>query len=94
MNAIIEAEDEDNFDFRLDFLMLFILTMVHCLSHGKCKNEILNSFTGETDFSKVDWCAYVLDSLKNCKKGWSSDVSRLFTGPLAILMVCKIVSFI
>ncbi|KAI3694887.1 hypothetical protein L1987_77869 [Smallanthus sonchifolius] len=57
-----------------------------CHGQERCKENILDKLTGEIDFSKINWCAYILDSMKGCKKRWkSNDRSVPFSGPLAIL---------
>ncbi|XP_076924089.1 uncharacterized protein LOC143586421 [Bidens hawaiensis] len=81
-----DDDDDDGFNFKLDFLMLFLATMVQCMTHGRCKDDILKYFTGDTDFSKINWCSYVVDSMKDCKELWRRcDFKSPFTGPLCIL---------
>ncbi|KAI3762718.1 hypothetical protein L1987_53159 [Smallanthus sonchifolius] len=83
---IENAEDADCFNFRMDFLMCFLAVMVECHGQGRCKEKILDKLTGETDFSNINWCAYIIDSMRGCKKRWKrNDHSVPFSGPLAIL---------
>ncbi|KAJ0485815.1 hypothetical protein HanHA89_Chr14g0572631 [Helianthus annuus] len=83
----ISTSDEDNsFNFRLDFLMLFLTVMVECNRNGRMKEWILKSLTGNTDFSKINWCAYVIQQIKSCKDGWKRyDPDSPFSGPLTLL---------
>ncbi|KAL8265687.1 hypothetical protein R6Q59_003031 [Mikania micrantha] len=54
VKRIICNGDDDSFDFVLNFLVLFIATMVECHSYGKCKLEILEYFTADTDFKDIN----------------------------------------
>ena len=85
---IEEGEDRDNFNFRLDFLMLFLATMVDCHYQGSCREDILSYITPKTDFGKIDWCGYILEALKGCKTTWRRcDTNSIFSGPLTLLVV-------
>ncbi|KAI3796749.1 hypothetical protein L1987_39433 [Smallanthus sonchifolius] len=86
VSKIENAKDEDCFNFRMDFLMCFLAVMVECHGQGRCKEKILDKLTGETDFSNINWCAYIIDSMRGCKKiRKRNDRSVPFLGPLAIL---------
>ncbi|KAL8226547.1 hypothetical protein R6Q57_016379 [Mikania cordata] len=69
----------------LDFLMLFLSTVVECHAHGKCKLDVLNYFGDGTEISKVNWCSYVIDCIEKCKYGWLPNTKSPFKGALAIL---------
>ncbi|KAK1412697.1 hypothetical protein QVD17_34154 [Tagetes erecta] len=78
--------DDDSFFFKLDFIILFLSTMVECHTHGKCKLDILHALSGDTDFSNIDWCGYVVNSIKKCKVGWKRCCTKSpFRGALTIL---------
>ncbi|KAJ0840117.1 hypothetical protein HanPSC8_Chr14g0614891 [Helianthus annuus] len=91
--SIVTSDEDNSFNFRLDFLMLFLTVMVECNRNGRMKEWILKSFTGHTDFSKINWCAYVIQQIKSCKDGWKRcDPDSPFSGPLTLLAVsvfCK-----
>ncbi|KAD0358286.1 hypothetical protein E3N88_44397 [Mikania micrantha] len=84
---------DESFHFQLDFLLLFISTIVECHAHGKCKLEILDYFNDHTDISQINWSAYVLDSIKNCKNGWKPFSNTRFKGALTILTLFYVASF-
>ncbi|MFS8015213.1 putative papain-like cysteine peptidase superfamily [Helianthus anomalus] len=66
--------------------MLFLTVMVECNRNGRMKEWILKSLTGHTDFSKINWCAYVIQQIKSCKDGWKRcDPDSPFSGPLTLL---------
>ncbi|KAL8241591.1 hypothetical protein R6Q59_011893 [Mikania micrantha] len=89
VERIESAEDEDTFDFQMNFIMLFMTVLVEYHKKGRVREGILRYITAETDYSQIDWCNYVFESIKSCKLGWSpDDNSSLFNGPLAILTVC------
>ncbi|KAI3742532.1 hypothetical protein L1987_60217 [Smallanthus sonchifolius] len=80
------AADVDNFNFRLDSLMLFLTITVECYKQGRRKETILSYLTEETDLSDIDWCAYIIESIRDCKVGWKRcDPGSPFAGPLTIL---------
>ncbi|KAD6796551.1 hypothetical protein E3N88_07447 [Mikania micrantha] len=83
-NIICNGED-DSFDFVLNFLVLFITTMVECHSHGKCKLDILELLTHDTNLKNINWCTYILSRIKVCKSGWAGTSTSAFRGALTIL---------
>ncbi|KAI3821641.1 hypothetical protein L1987_09210 [Smallanthus sonchifolius] len=94
VSNIETVEDEDCFNFRMDFLMCFLAIMVECHGQGRCKEKILGKLTCETEFSKINWCAYIMDSMRGYKKRWKrNDHSVPFSGPLAILTLLYVDSF-
>ncbi|KAL8193250.1 hypothetical protein R6Q57_026831 [Mikania cordata] len=80
-----EAGDDDSSNFKVDFLMLFVSTIVECHAHGKCKIDVLNYIGDETDISKINWCSYIVDCIERCKYGWLPNTKSPFKGALAIL---------
>ncbi|KAJ0474194.1 hypothetical protein HanHA89_Chr15g0626941 [Helianthus annuus] len=68
--------------------MLFLTVMVECNKNGRMKEWILKTFTGDTDFRKINWCAYLIQQIKSCKDGWKScDPESPFSGPLTLLVL-------
>ncbi|KAL8226475.1 hypothetical protein R6Q57_016307 [Mikania cordata] len=86
VKRFVEAGDDDSFNFKVDFLMLFLSTVVECHAHGKCKLDVLNYLGDETEISKVNWCSYVINCIEKCKYGWLPNTKSPFKGALAILM--------
>ncbi|KAD5317678.1 hypothetical protein E3N88_17624 [Mikania micrantha] len=80
-----EAGDDDSLNFKLDFLMLFLSTIVECHAHGKCKLDVLNYLADDTDISNVNWCSYIIDCIEKCKSGWLPNTKSPFKGPVALL---------
>ncbi|KAL8224342.1 hypothetical protein R6Q57_019817 [Mikania cordata] len=68
---------DDSLDFELDFLVLFMSTMVECQAHGKCRLEMLHYLDVYIDLSVINWSAYVLDCIKRCKSGWEPFTKNL-----------------
>ncbi|KAD2805619.1 hypothetical protein E3N88_38996 [Mikania micrantha] len=54
-----EAGDDVSFNFKVDFLMWFISTIVECHAHGKCKLDVLNYIGDETQI----WALAILTLL-------------------------------
>ncbi|KAI3773486.1 hypothetical protein L1987_48016 [Smallanthus sonchifolius] len=78
VSNIENAEDGDCFNFRMDFLMCFLAVMVECHGQGRCKEIFLDKLIGETDFSNINWCAYIIDSMRGCKKRWKRNDRRKY----------------
>ncbi|KAD3066953.1 hypothetical protein E3N88_34833 [Mikania micrantha] len=94
VEKIESAEDENTFHFRMDFLLLIMTILVECHKKGRVRENILRYITSETDFSKIDWCDYIFESIKSCKMGWSrDDNSSPFNGPLTILTLIYVDGF-
>ncbi|KAD5317446.1 hypothetical protein E3N88_17392 [Mikania micrantha] len=85
VSRIIKNYDDVSLNFQLDFLVLFISTMVECYAHGKCKLDVLGYFSDDTDVGKINWCKYIISRLKDCKKGWERKATSPFKGGLTIL---------
>ncbi|KAL8232572.1 hypothetical protein R6Q57_002350 [Mikania cordata] len=89
VEKIESVEDENTFDFKMDFLVLFMAILVECHKNGRVREGILRYITSETDFSEIDWCTYIFENLRSCKIRWSrDDNSSPFNGPLTILTMC------
>ncbi|KAD4584565.1 hypothetical protein E3N88_22166 [Mikania micrantha] len=84
---------DDSLDFELDFLMLFMSTMVECQAHGKCRLEMLDYLDDYIDLSVINWSAYVLDCIKRCKSGWEPFTKKPFKGALTILTLLYVERF-
>ncbi|KAL8214478.1 hypothetical protein R6Q57_003927 [Mikania cordata] len=94
VEKIESTEDENTFDFKMDFLVLFLAVLVKCHKNGRVKEGILRYITSETNFSEIDWCDYIFENLRSCKIGWSrDDNSSPFNGPLTILTLIYVEGF-
>ncbi|KAI3810216.1 hypothetical protein L1987_19827 [Smallanthus sonchifolius] len=70
VKRISQSSDDDSILFKLDFLVLFMSTMVEIQKHGKCKLDFIHYITDDTDLGGIDWCSYIINSMKKCKEGW------------------------
>ncbi|KAL4573357.1 hypothetical protein LXL04_020160 [Taraxacum kok-saghyz] len=90
LKNVICLTREADFNFRINFLVLFINTFCESTSMGKCNLNALYHIKKETDISSIDWCQYVVDYLKRTKKAYKPDKeSSFFYGPAAYLAVLK-----
>ncbi|KAD6796121.1 hypothetical protein E3N88_07017 [Mikania micrantha] len=48
----------------------------------------------KTDISQINWAAYVLDIIRNCKNGWKPFSNSPFKGALTILTLLYVASFL
>ncbi|KAK1414615.1 hypothetical protein QVD17_30364 [Tagetes erecta] len=86
--------DDEVFVTQMDFLMLFISSMVDSHKNSRVKDSILQCFSGDTDFRKIDWCDYVLSHIKTSKKKWKNNISTSnYVGPLTVLVLLYVDSF-
>ncbi|KAI3717534.1 hypothetical protein L1987_69221 [Smallanthus sonchifolius] len=86
VKRISQSSDDESILFKLDFLVLFMSTMVEIQKHGKCKLDFIHYITDDTDLGGIDWCSYIINSMKKCKEGWERcNVNSKFTGALTIL---------
>ncbi|KAK9072224.1 hypothetical protein SSX86_008656 [Deinandra increscens subsp. villosa] len=95
VDQIMDSPDEDSFNFRMDFLMCFICVMVDCSSQGRVKQKIVKSIPSDIEWSDLNFCDYIVEVIKDCKKGWNKNKpSSSFKGPLAILTLLYVDSFL
>ncbi|MFS7966935.1 hypothetical protein Hanom_Chr09g00779831 [Helianthus anomalus] len=88
VSQIRDNGDDDGIMFKLDFLTLFITTIVDAQDQGKCKLEFLHHIKVDTDLSDINRCSYITRLIKNFKNGWKRcDKNSYFTGALTILVV-------
>ncbi|KAL8226548.1 hypothetical protein R6Q57_016380 [Mikania cordata] len=84
----IEETEADDMIFVLNFIILFLNSMVECIPSGKCKTDVLERIDEDVDFKSVDWCGYIYECLKKCKGGWNrDDIRSYFTGPVTFLIL-------
>ncbi|CAI9286695.1 unnamed protein product [Lactuca saligna] len=86
-NVIVSTTQAD-FNFKLNFLVLFVNTFCESTSMGRCNLFPLSYISRKTDISNIDWCSYVLDCLVRTKNSYIpySDNS-FFVGPSAFLVL-------
>ncbi|PWA56114.1 hypothetical protein CTI12_AA428850 [Artemisia annua] len=73
-------------NFKLNFVVLFANIFGCCRKNGAVSLEILEHITPDTEFEKINWCAYVMRSLPDCKKPWKKHLkNNFFCGPVAAL---------
>ncbi|KAK1415137.1 hypothetical protein QVD17_30909 [Tagetes erecta] len=85
---VIEETHDADFTFVLNFLILFLNTIIGCETSGKCKIDILQRIDENVDIKSIDWCGYIFECLKTCKVNWKkNDVQSYFTGPITVLLL-------
>ncbi|KAJ0592059.1 hypothetical protein HanHA300_Chr03g0080511 [Helianthus annuus] len=79
---------EDKSMFKIDFVMLFISTMIVSTKNGSVMYNMLDWFSPEKEFKDHDWCQLILDVVKSCKDEWARcDRKEYFRGPLTYLVL-------
>nr|KAJ0213987.1 hypothetical protein LSAT_V11C400193740 [Lactuca sativa] len=86
-NVIVSTTQVD-FNFKLNFLVLFVNTFCESASMGRCNMFPLSYISRRTYISNIDWCSYVLDCLVRTKNSYIpySDTS-FFVGPSDFLVL-------
>ncbi|KAD4386007.1 hypothetical protein E3N88_26176 [Mikania micrantha] len=92
--ARIMSSKDESVLFEIDFIVLFLTTMVECTNTGKCKMQILNMISKVENFKDINWSGYVVDKLRHCKNNWNRmNKPSYFTGGLTILTLLYVDSF-
>ncbi|CAH1414514.1 unnamed protein product [Lactuca virosa] len=86
-NVIVSTTQAD-FNFKLNFLVLFVNTFCESTSMGRCNLFPLSYISRKTNINNIDWCSYVLDCLVRTKNSYIpySD-TNFFVGPSAFLVL-------
>ncbi|KAJ0693157.1 hypothetical protein HanPI659440_Chr15g0594021 [Helianthus annuus] len=84
----IEESDDADMVFVQNFITLFLNSMVECASSGSLLTDLLERIDESVDIKLIDWCGYIFESLKGCKRLWNrDDRGCYFNGPIVILIV-------
>ncbi|KAJ9548710.1 hypothetical protein OSB04_021253 [Centaurea solstitialis] len=84
----ISESEADDWNFRLNFIILFVNSMANTLKMGTVDTTILSFLPKKDDLKKINWCKYICDSARNTKYIWNSEVDgSFFTGPITFLML-------
>ena len=74
--------------FRLKFLTLFVSKFIESMLMGTNQIKVVRKLVLVEDFSKLNWCKYMLDCLGSRKKLWKrDDKSSYYSGPITLLIV-------
>ncbi|CAI9286822.1 unnamed protein product [Lactuca saligna] len=83
---MIKNTKQDTLMFRLNFSTLFINTFVESTLSGTNQINVVNKLVLVKDFSKIDWCKYILDCLVSRKQLWRRDDNICYySGPILVL---------
>ncbi|KAL4558117.1 hypothetical protein LXL04_036314 [Taraxacum kok-saghyz] len=88
VESISRANGEADLMFKLNFLTLFINTFIESYPMGTSNVKVVNKLVLLKDFSTIDWCGYILHSLRTTKAKWNRD-NKLsnYTGPMLVLLL-------
>ncbi|KAJ9548708.1 LOW QUALITY PROTEIN: hypothetical protein OSB04_021251 [Centaurea solstitialis] len=68
----ITESERDDWNFRLNFIILFINSMAESSKMGLVNSTILSHLPSELDFKMINWCKYICDCARDAKNAWSS----------------------
>ncbi|KAJ9544600.1 hypothetical protein OSB04_024307 [Centaurea solstitialis] len=63
----VTESDKDDWNFKLNFIILSVNTMVETMKMGTCTTTIFPHLPKDLDFKNVNWCKFIYDSAKNNK---------------------------
>ncbi|KAL4588513.1 hypothetical protein LXL04_001404 [Taraxacum kok-saghyz] len=88
VESISRSNEEADLMFKLNFLTLFINTFIESYPMGTSNVKVVNKLVLLKDFSTIDWCGYILHSLRTTKAKWNRD-NKLsnYTGPMLVLLL-------
>ncbi|KAK9049454.1 hypothetical protein SSX86_031576 [Deinandra increscens subsp. villosa] len=90
VSKMIKAERKhtQNEYFKLDFISMMVGTLFYAMRSGSMMLDYMKSIDDNTDLGNINWCKFMLSSLKECKKGWKRDgMHSWFVGPLTCLVL-------
>ena len=88
VKGMIRRSNAVDWNFKLNFIVLFANIMGCCKKTGSCDLQILKHISHDTRFDNINWCQFVLNSLPKCKEGWKPKVkNNYFCGPVTLLTV-------
>ncbi|KAL8255466.1 hypothetical protein R6Q59_030533 [Mikania micrantha] len=85
VQMIQNSNDDENSFFTIDFIVLFISSIISCRTNGHCKTGLLRKISEDLELKDINWCKFVLDKLRGCKKGWKRNPNYQFSGAITIL---------
>ncbi|KAL4567945.1 hypothetical protein LXL04_023541 [Taraxacum kok-saghyz] len=84
----ILLSDQPDMNFKLNFLAIMINSLTESSSHGKANYAPLKSITKETNIRNINWCEFLIASLRRNKHTYnSSNTNSFFVGPSPFLVV-------
>lgn len=85
-NKIAENMGQVNEYFKMNFLMLFITSVIYSDHSGAAELNTLYSVSNNADFTTLDFCSYLLQFL-GCCKFWKPNSQKHYHGPATLLTV-------
>ncbi|XP_042758254.1 uncharacterized protein LOC122198147 [Lactuca sativa] len=74
--------------FKLNFLALFINTMLESELMGSCKVDFIDKLVLCKDISNINWCDWFIETLVKSKNKWrANDKNCHYIGPISLLVV-------
>nr|XP_043630549.1 uncharacterized protein LOC122601879 [Erigeron canadensis] len=86
--SIMIKQDKGGALFKLNFLVLFVTTMMEGIKSNSLNHKFLQYTSKLKEVRCLDWCDFLLTCLINTKKDWKNQ--RQFSGPIMFLMVINV----
>nr|XP_043634810.1 uncharacterized protein LOC122605915 [Erigeron canadensis]XP_043634811.1 uncharacterized protein LOC122605915 [Erigeron canadensis] len=82
----IARSQEADWNFKINFILLFANTIAQCKKRGKCDLSLLDHIREDFRIEQIDWCHYVWHAIRGCKDKWKLGViGQYFSGPCTLL---------
>lgn len=84
-------QKKGDFDFKLNFLVLFATYMGECISNGTVFQLFLPFIDNEEDLKDLNWCTFLLKCMNRTRRKWNLKAN--FNGPLALMVVSTCIEY-
>ncbi|KAL9685730.1 hypothetical protein QQ045_023181 [Rhodiola kirilowii] len=86
VSEMIQASNEANDAFKLNFLVPFYSTIVDSTKTGKANQIILNAIEGIDDIRALNRGEFMIKKLRHTNGEWETNKGNPYTGPMPLLM--------
>lgn len=84
----IEESEEADEIFELNFLILFVNTIIQKQQTGALDTTLVRKFVNVKNRKNINWCKYINDVLTKSKRKWKpTNKGAFYNGPIIFLMV-------
>lgn len=87
LKEFIEKDIESGRSFIINFLVAFVTIMINGPAMGTCNQKFLENIKEDVSVKDLDWCGFLIESLKQSKRNFKMDRSSQFAGPVAFLVL-------
>ncbi|PWA41970.1 hypothetical protein CTI12_AA548360 [Artemisia annua] len=90
LSQVILETTNENYMFKMNFLILFATTMGCCDNSSVVKYKVLQNVLEDDNVQDIDWCTYIWECARYSKVDWKKNNKNkevVYYGPITFLMV-------